>query len=117
MNLKQRLTDLGLTRGAMLATVALLCVLGPLNDGVTRTSGIGLLVSVVAPATMVVLVFVLLLDITMTRIFASDCEGERKRQFLSASITETWALVALVLAWLPFMLRLLGVSLSAEGAG
>ena len=116
MNLKQRLQDLGLPRSAMLLLVLVLCLMGPFNDGVTRTSGLGLLVTVVAPATMVILVFVLLLDITMARVFASDAEAERKRQLLWASRMECWALLALVLAWTPFTLRMLGMSFLGFGA-
>ena len=110
MNLKQRLQDLGLPRSAMLVLVLVLCVMGPLNDGVTRTTGLGLLVSVVAPASMVIILFVLMLDITMARVFASDAEGERKRQLLFASRLEAWELLALTLAWTPFALRMLGIS-------
>lgn len=116
MNMKQRLQDLGLPRSAMLVLVVVLCVMGPLNDGVTRTSGLGLLVSVVAPATMVIIVFVLMLDITMTRVFASDAEGERKRKLLFASRVERWELLALLLAWAPFALRMLGISVPGLGA-
>ena len=117
MNLKQRLHDLGLPRTAMLLLVLVLCVLGPLNDGVTRTSGLGLLTSVVAPATMVIIVFVLLLDITMTRVFASDAGEERKRQLIFASRIESLELAALTLAWMPFALRMLGISVPGFALG
>ena len=100
----------------MLLLVVVLCVMGPLNDGVTRTSGLGLLVSVVAPASMVIILFVLMLDITMARVFASDADDERKRQLLFASRLEVWELIALTLAWTPFALRMLGVSFPGWGA-
>ena len=116
MDFKQRMQDLGLPRSAMLVLVVVLCVMGPLNDGVTRTSGLGLLVSVVAPATMVIILFVLMLDITMTRVFASDAEEERKRQLLFASRLESWELLALTLAWTPFALRMLGLSVPGFGS-
>ena len=60
---------------------------------------------------MVIMVFLLLLDITMTRVFATDALPDRQKMLLKASVVETWLLLGLCLAWAPFMLRMLGVNL------
>jgi hypothetical protein len=111
MNMIKQFRDLGLFRTVMLGTTVVLAGLGPFNDGTTYVSGWRLLTSVVAPAMMVIMVFLLLLDITMTRVFATDALPDRQKMLLKASVVETWLLLGLCLAWAPFMLRMLGVNL------
>ena len=108
MDFMQRLLGLGLFRTVMLALIVLLAVLGPFNDGQTYVEGWPLFTSVVAPAMMVIMIFVLLLDITMTRVFASEAEPTRQAQLRFASVVDSWGLLLLVLTWAPFVARMLG---------
>ena len=110
MNMLSYFRDFGLFRNAMLVITAGLSVLGPFNDGVTYLSGWRFFTSVVAPAMMVIIVFLLLLDITMARVFAKDADPARGVSLRRASNAEAWALLVLALAWSPFVLRMLGIS-------
>jgi len=111
MNMIKQIQDFGLFRNVMLASTVVLAGLGPFNDGTTYVSGWRLLTSVVAPAMMVIMVFVLLLDITMARVFAMDAPPDRQKMLRKASVLEAWLLLGLTLAWTPFLLRMLGVNL------
>lgn len=110
MNALSHFRDFGLFRNAMLALTLMLAILGPFNDGVTYLSGWRFFTSVVAPAMMVIIVFLLLLDITMARVFAKDASPARSLSLRRASNTEALALLILTLAWSPFVLRMLGIS-------
>lgn len=110
MNMLSHFRDFGLFRNVMLAITAGLIILGPFNDGVTYLSGWRFFTSVVAPAMMVIIVFLLLLDITMARVFAKDAAPARSVTLRRASNTEALALLVLALAWSPFVLRMLGIS-------
>ena len=108
MSFLERLPGLGLFRLVMLAIIAMLAVIGPFTDGRTYVEGWPLFTSVVAPAVMVITVFILLLDITMTRVFASEAEPPRQAALRFASTVDSWALLLLVLTWAPFVARMLG---------
>ncbi len=109
MNLTRLLNDLGALRAIMVACTLLLIALAPFADGNVHVHDSRLLTSVIAPALMVIFVFVLLLDITMTRIFSIDTTPERRAGMRRAVRLEFFALLALVAAWMPFMLRLFRV--------
>lgn len=109
MDFLKKLLGLGLFRNVMLAIILLLAVLGPFNDGQTYIEGWPLFTSVVAPAMMVIMVFILLLDITMTRVFAADeAEPQRRARLQLASVVDGWGLLLLVITWAPFVARMLG---------
>ncbi|MGE3773274.1 MAG: hypothetical protein AB7I32_10140 [Gammaproteobacteria bacterium] len=101
--------DLGALRTILLACTLVLIALAPFADGKVHLHDARLLTSVVAPALMVIFVFVLMLDITMTRIFSIDTSPERRAGMRRAVRIESWALLALLAAWMPFALRLFEV--------
>ena len=109
MNVTRLMNDLGALRAIMVACTLLLIVLAPFADSTVHLHDSRLLTSVVAPALMVIFVFVLMLDITMTRIFSIDTTPERRAGMRRAVRVECVALLALLAAWMPFMLRLFRV--------
>ena len=109
MNVSKLLKDLGALRAIMVACTVVLMVLAPFADGQVYVRDARLLTSVVAPALMVIFVFVLMLDITMTRIFSIDTTPERRAGMRRAVRIECVALLGLLAAWTPFMLRLFQV--------
>jgi len=109
MNLPRLLSDLGLLRTLLVGSTLSLIMLAPFADGTTHVHGIGLFTSVVAPALMVIFVFVLMLDIVMARIFSIDAEPARRAGMRRAARIELFALVAMLAAWTPFLLRMFGV--------
>ena len=79
---KNLLRGLNPHRVAMLACTLLLALVSPLNDGLTYVRDWRIVTSVVAPALMVIMIFVLLLDFTMTRIFAIDASPAQRADLL-----------------------------------
>ena len=109
MNLARLLADLGVLRTLLVSSTLALIMLAPFADGTTNVHGIKLFTSVVAPALMVIFVFVLMLDIVMTRIFSIDAEPGRQAGMRRAVRLELFAPIALLAAWAPFLLRMFGV--------
>ena len=108
---KNLLRGLNAHRVAMLVCTLLLALLSPFQDGLTYVRDWRILTSVVAPALMVIMVFVLLLDFTMTRVFAIDASPTQRADLHRASRLDLWALLVLLVAWTPFIANLLGFSL------
>ena len=108
---KNLLRGLNAHRVAMLVCTLLLALLSPFQDGLTYVRDWRILTSVVAPALMVIMVFVLLLDFTMTRVFAIDAPPTQRADLHRASRLDLWALLVLLVAWTPFIANLLGFSL------
>ena len=61
----------------------------------------------VVPIFAVSLLFLLPLDMLMTRVFMSDKQGEERARFRRILAVEAGALALLVLCWTPFLLSLL----------
>lgn len=106
MSVSRLLKDLGALRAVLLVCTLGLVALAPFADGKVYLHDARLLTSVVAPALMVIFVFVLTLDITMTRIFSLDTSPERRAGMRRAVRIESIALAVLIAAWMPFALRL-----------
>ncbi len=105
--LKQILSRLGALRAMLVAIVLLLILMGPISGGEARISGFALFTSVVAPAFYVIMLFVLPLDITMSRVFMGEAQGEEKLRYRFIIRLELVLLALMLLAWLPFVLKLL----------
>jgi hypothetical protein len=66
-----------------------------------------ILPTLIAPVIMVMLVFALPLDLLMTRIFMLDRQGPARDRLRRIALIEAGALAILLLAWWPFLARLL----------
>lgn len=102
--------DLGTLRSLLMLAVLLSIVAAPFADGTERLRGWMLVPTVLGPTVMMILVFVLPLDMVMSRIFMSDSTPERRLQLKRVIVTELVAFVTLVGAWLPFMRTVLDVN-------
>ena len=100
-------TGLGPLRLMLVALVLVVSVAAPFSDGPTAYSGWRLATTVIAPAIFVMLVFLLPLDMTMSAVFMSGGDSARRARFRRIITVELVLLVAMVVAWLPFVLRLL----------
>jgi hypothetical protein len=105
--LKSFVARLGALRTMLLSVLLALIVLGPFAGGPVEAPGASVLLSVVAPAFYVIMLFVLPLDITMSSVFMSDKQGEERARFRFIIRTEVAFFVVMLLAWLPFVIRLL----------
>jgi len=99
----------GPLRLLLVGLAVLLVVLGPFSGGAVSFEGFSLITTLVAPVAYAVFVFVLPLDMMMTRIFMSDATDAKRAALRRVLITEAALLAVLVLAWLPFVLKLLRV--------
>ena len=108
---REFLTSFGALRVLLLAGVVALIIAAPFSDGAVHASGHAsvwpLVRGVIAPTLFVIMVFVLPLDITMTLVFMSGRHGEERRRLRRIVQTETVALVAMIVAWIPLVMRLL----------
>ncbi|MGQ0656833.1 MAG: hypothetical protein ACT4NU_01870 [Chromatiales bacterium] len=97
--------------GPLRALLALLVVgviaCAPFADGQVHF-GWRLAPSVIAPTLVAMLAFSLPLDMTMTRVFMLDKADEERVRYRRIFWLEFALLVAMLAAWTPFMLRLVG---------
>jgi hypothetical protein len=101
------LRHLGLLRSMLLLVTLTVIACAPFADGRVHT-GWMLGPTVIAPTLMAMLAFSLPLDMTMTRVFMLDKPEEEQRRFRRVFWLEALLLAAMLAAWTPFLLRLLG---------
>jgi L-lactate permease len=101
---------LGPLRSGLALLTVIIIASAPFADGTVYMHDWRLFPSVIAPTIVMMLVFTFPLDLTMVRVFLQDAEpGERAR--LQAVMRFEFALfVLMLLAWLPFMLKILDFS-------
>lgn len=109
MTMLNQLNQFGALRALLVFSTIVLIVASPFAQGGVHLHDYRLLTGVVAPALMIIFVFVLLLDITMTWIFSIDADPTRRQSLIVALRVEALTLLALLAAWTPFLLRLFNV--------
>jgi hypothetical protein len=70
-------------------------------------TGWGIMVGTIAPSLMVIMLFVISLDIMMSRIFMTDAKGAERIRYRHIIWLELFLLLVLLLAWGPFLAELL----------
>lgn len=95
------LCALGPVRLLLVALTVTLVVAAPFAEPAQAYGGVALLVNEVAPALAVIDLFLLLLDLVMSRVLAGSDAAARARLRLIQR-TDALLLVALVAAWGPF---------------
>lgn len=100
----------GPLRIMLLALVAVLAVAGPIADPAYPVTVADLLRNAIAPAMAVIIVFVVMLDILMCRIFMSGKKGDELQRYRGIIRFELVALAALLLSWTPFIMRIVSLS-------
>ena len=99
----------GTLRWMLIIIAVILMLLGPVSGGPVTFEGLGLLTTLLAPTFYVVIIFVLPLDMTMTRVFMTEADDARRVQLKRVMITEAVLLALMLLTWLPFVLKLLRI--------
>jgi hypothetical protein len=97
---------LGPQRTMLLAMVAAVIVASPFAAPHASAEGLQFWPQVLAPVFAGILVFVLPLDIAMSRLFQREAHGGDVGRYAAIVRIQSWALVLLVLAWIPFFVRL-----------
>ena len=129
--LRERVLELGALRVALLAAVAVLVASalfaspypfggGDIDTAVamvsanTPSTGIGYSIgllwpTLIAPPLAVMMVFVVPLDMLMSRIYMTDKHGAERARYRRILAAEAVALALLVAAWAPFFVALLSL--------
>lgn len=109
-SLKTLPRDLGVLRCLLIVAVLLSIAVAPFADGTERLSGWAIVPTVVGPTVMMIVLFVLPLDIVMSRVFMIDSDEAGRRRYRRIITTELLAFAAILGAWLPFMVGVLDLN-------
>ena len=108
---KQFMREIGLLRALLFILIAALILSAPLALLETHKSGWLMLPTLIAPTIVPMLVFIVPLDMTMCAIqMTSKGQAQRKR-YVRIIWYDAVSLGLLLLAWLPFLWKLLSVSI------
>ena len=99
--------ELGPLRLMLALLVLVVSAASPFSEGPAVYTGWRLATTVIAPAIFVMLVFLLPLDMIMSAVFMSGGSPARRSRFRRIIGIELVLLAAMVIAWLPFVIRLL----------
>lgn len=94
---------LGPLRFALTLLIVLVILDAPFARTQVETDLVGFVRSVLMPTFMVMLVFTLALDITMTRVFMLDTTGDRRQRYWRIIGLELALLVLMTAAWMPWI--------------
>ena len=98
--------SLGFLRLGLLAMAVLNILLRPTPGAAPHYSGWELITTLVAPAAAPILLMVILFDTLMSKIRASDSQGEERRRFTHIMLAELAVAIILLIAWLPYFIAL-----------
>jgi hypothetical protein len=101
------INKIGMLRALLSFGVLIVIITAPFADAPVVYSGWAMFPTLIAPALVPILFFVYPLELTMTRIFMSDKEGEERARYKFILWVDIIMLLGLVIVWLPFFLRLL----------
>jgi len=101
---------LGPLRTGLAVVTFVVMAAAPFADGTVHMYDWRLFPSVIAPTIVMMLVFTFPLDLTMTRIFMEDADPEERSRLRTVMRFESALLVAMLLTWAPFMLKVLDFS-------
>jgi len=101
------LRRIGFLRAMLIAATILVVLLSPFAGGYVQTSGWPMITTLLAPVSFVILVFVLCLDMLMTRLFMSGSADAERQRFTLIIRSEALSLVVLLASWAPFVISLL----------
>ncbi len=101
------LRGVGFLRAVLMLATVLLIFLAPFAGGHIQTSGWPLVTTVLAPVCFVILIFVLCLDMLMTRVFMSGSSDAERWRLTMIFRSEALLLVILLVSWAPLVLTLM----------
>ncbi len=101
------LRQIGFLRATLMLTTVLLIFLAPFAGGHIQTSGWPMVTTLLAPVFFAMFIFVLCLDILMTRVFMLGCSDAERQRLTMIFRSEALLLLILLASWAPFVLALL----------
>lgn len=100
------MAQIGVLRSLLLLMTVLVIAAAPFADGTVYIRDWRIVPSVIAPSIMMMLVFAIPLDMTMSRVFMVDAEQAERDRLRFIVRLEAFALVAMLLAWTPFIVKI-----------
>lgn len=105
--MKNFFNEMGALR-VMLMTITLLSISAiPFTDTNVRMEGWGLLPDVLVPVVSFILVFIILLDMLMSRVFMIEADEAKRKKFNKIFLLELALIVSLILFWSPYFTAVL----------
>jgi len=77
------------------------------TDTRIRMEGWGLLPDVLAPVVSFILLFILLLDMLMSRVFMVEADDTKRQKFSNIFWLELFQVIALITFWTPYLVSVL----------
>jgi len=105
--MKKFLSDIGELRVVMLFTTLLSLSAIPFTNTDVRMDGWGLFPDVLVPVVSFILVFVLLLDMLMSRVYMIDADEEKRLRFKNIFLLELVQVMLLIGLWTPYFISVL----------
>ena len=104
---RRLVTRIGVLRALLASLTIFLIAMAPFAGGQTQLSGWAMVPTLIVPAIVPMLLFVLPLDMTMSGIYQSSKPVDQKPRYKFIILMDAVLLAALILAWLPFFYDLL----------
>lgn len=98
--------SLGFLRLSLLALAVLNIALRPEPGAAVVHTGTEVIPTLIAPASAPILLMVILFDALMSKVRASDAQGEEETDFTRIMLIELAMAVILVIAWFPYFIAL-----------
>jgi len=105
--MKNFFSELGELRILLLTTTLLSLLAIPFTDTDVRMEGWGLLPDVLVPVVSFIVVFLILLDMLMSRVFMIEADEAKRKKFNRIFLLELLMVVALVVFWTPYFIAVL----------
>lgn len=99
-------TSLGLLRQLLIGMAVICLIVRPKPGTSVILEGLQVIPTLVTPAAVPILIMVILFDSLMSKIRASDAEGEERIRFQKILRVELATTAILFLAWLPFFMAI-----------
>ena len=105
--MKNFFDEIGALRVMMLIATLLSLSAIPFTNTDVRMEGLGLLPDVLVPVVSFILLFILLLDMLMSRVFMIEADTEKRKKFNQIFLLELLQIVLIISLWSPYFIAVL----------
>ena len=98
--------SLGFLRLSLLSLGIINVFLSPKPGTFAAREGIEVIPTLIAPAAAPILLMVILFDALMSKVRASDAQGEESRKYKHIMYTELAVVAFMIIGWLPYFLAI-----------
>ncbi len=105
--MKSFLNEIGTLRVMLMFATLLSLSAIPFTDTNVRMDGWGLLPDVLVPVVSFILVFIILLDMLMSRVFMIEADEAKRSKFNKIFLLELMLIISLLVLWSPYFTAVL----------